>query len=193
MSPGLGALCGCKHVKVLQRHLRQLHRAYGHGNRKLFYDELLSAYLLAFFNPTLRSLRAIEDFSSDEARHPRRLCRSTLSDANALMDARLLEPIIRSLKARVPELRRTDGQLARLLGQVQLVDGSFFASAASVAWALRDRKPGGKDGGPAHCKVRLDLRLDGTTLLPSGAQVNGKGHSEAAAASQAIEPGVIYI
>jgi Transposase DDE domain len=193
MSGPLAALCGQKHVKLLHKHLRRLRQAYGHGNRKLFYDELVTAYLLAFFNPTLRSLRAIEDFSSDEQRHPRRLCRSTMSDANALMDARLLEPIIRRLQAHLPQLRRTDGQLARLLEQVQLVDGSFFASAATVLWALRDRKPEGKDGGCVKSKVRLDLRLSGATLLPTHAQVNGKGHSEAAAACSAIEAGVIYI
>lgn len=190
----LATLAGAKHAAVLQKHLRHLRKAYHHGNRRLFYDEVVTSYLLAFFNPTLRSLRAIDDFSSDAHRHPRRLCRSTMSDANALMDARLLEPIIRQLQARLPQLRRTDGQLARLLEQVQLVDGSFFDSAATVVWALRDRKRTPRDGASVtHSHVRLDLRINGATLLPTHAQVNGKGHSEAAAACAAIEPGVIYI
>ena len=191
----LATLAGAKQVALLQRHLRQLRKAYGHGNRKLFFDELVTAYLLAFFNPTLRSLRAIDDFSSVEHRHPRRLCRSTLSDANALMDARLLEPLIAQLRSRLgPDLRQRDGQLARLVDQVQLVDGSFFASAATVTWALRDRKRTVRDGVMAeHSHVRLDLRLCGATLAPIHAQVNGKGHSEPAAASRAIEPGVIYV
>ena len=115
------------------------------------------------------------------------------------MDARLLEPIIRQLQARLPQLRRTDGQLARLLEQVQVVDGSFFDSAATVVWALRDRKRT-RDGdgvgvgvGVTHSHVRLDLRINGSTLLPTHARVNGRGHSEAAAACADIEPGVIYI
>ena len=87
-------LAGQKYAALLQKHLGQLRKVYSHGNRTLFYDELVGAYLLAFFNPTLRSLRTIDDFTVDPSRHPRRLCRSTLSDANALMDARLLEPII---------------------------------------------------------------------------------------------------
>jgi Transposase DDE domain len=189
----LATLAGQKHVAVLEKHLRHLRKAYRHGNRTLFYDELVSAYLLAFFNPTLRSLRAIEDFSSDPHRHPRRLCRSTMSDANALMDARLLEPLIRQLQARLPQLRRQDGQLARLLEQVELVDGSFFASAATVVWALRDRKRTRDGASVAHSHVRLDLRINGATLLPTHAQVSGKGHSEATAACAAIERGVIYI
>jgi hypothetical protein len=76
-------LAGATHAKALQKHLRHLRDAYDHGNRRLFYDELVATYLLAFFDPTLRSLRAIQDFTSDEALHPRKLCRSTLSDANA--------------------------------------------------------------------------------------------------------------
>ena len=77
----LATLAGAKHVAVLHKHLRHLRKAYHHGNRRLFYNEVVTAYLLAFFNPTLRSLRAIDDFSSDAHRHPRRLCRSTMSDA----------------------------------------------------------------------------------------------------------------
>ena len=183
LSPAVAALAGTKHVATLQKHLAQLRGAYDHGNRKLFYDELATAYLLAFSNPTLRSLRAIEDAGRLDAapldaaghpRHLRKLCRSTMSDAAALFDARLLVPLVRRLRAAVPDLRRRDGQLAKLLEHVQLVDGSLFASAADVAWALRDR---------AGCsKARLHLRLDGATLLPVRLSVGGKGQSEASVA-----------
>lgn len=108
-----------------------------------------------------------------------------MSDAAALFDARLLVPLARQLRAKVPELKRRDGQLAQLLDHVQLVDGSLFASAADVAWALRDR---------AGCsKARLDLRLDGSTLLPVRLSVGGKGQSEGSVAREAIEPETIYV
>jgi len=166
LSPAVAALAGTKHVATLQKHLAQLRGAYDHGNRKLFYDELATAYLLAFSNPTLRSLRAIEDAGRLDAapldaapldaapldaapldaaghpRHLRKLCRSTMSDAAALFDARLLVPLVRRLRAAVPDLRRRDGQLAKLLEHVQLVDGSLFASAADVAWARCATAPG---------------------------------------------------
>jgi hypothetical protein len=191
-------------VQLLQRHLRHLRDAYGHGNRKLFYDDLVSAYLLAFFNPTARSLRAIEDLSQawaprlgvDGQLKLRKLCRSTMSDANALMDARLLGPLIARLKSRVRELKRQDGRLSRLLEQVQVIDGSFFASAARVTWALKKRNGSGQRRAetPWRFKVRLDLRLCGVAGLPEGVSVNGKGTSEAASACDAgIEPGVIYV
>ena len=197
----LAELAGDKHVGVLQRHLRHLRDAYAHGNRKLFYDELVTAYLLAFFNPSARSLRTIEDLSgapprvgADGQLKTRRLCRSTMSDANALMDARLLEPLIRRLKGRVCDLKRRDGQLARLLEQVRIVDGSFFASAANVAWALKSRNgPATQRGGSFRFKVRLDLHLDGATLAPSRLSVNGRGTSEPASAARQVEPYTIHV
>jgi hypothetical protein len=197
-------LAGAKHAEFLQRHLRHLREAYGHGNRKLFYDELVTAYLLAFFHPTARSLRAIEDLSqtwtprsgADGQLKLRKLCRSTMSDANALMDARLLQPLIARLGSKVRQLKRQDGKLARLLEQVRVIDGSFFASAATVSWALKRRSGAGKRRAetPWHFKVRLDLHLCGPVGLPQGVSVNGKGSGEADSACQAgIEPGVIYI
>src|SRR5882672_2870588 len=104
------------------------------------------------------------------------------------MDARLLEPIIERLRREAPDLRQRDGQLARLLEQVQVVDGSFFAAAATVTWALR-----GRSGSRESSAVRLDLRLCGSTLLPARLWVSGSGESEPQQARQAIEPGVIYV
>jgi hypothetical protein len=72
---------------------------------------------------------------------------------------------------------------------VQLIDGSFFASAATVAWALRHRK---RDDS-RHSHARLDLRLEGSTLLPARVVVSGQGQGEAARACEAIEPGAIYV
>ena len=217
---GVGELAGGAHLALLQKHLLHLRRAYDHGNRKLFYDELVTAYLLAFFNPTLRSLRAIEDMSqSPQGRthlRLRKLCRSTMSDANALMDAKLLEPLVRRLKGRVRDLKKRDGQLARLLEQVQVIDGSFFACAANVVWALHQRREGirskrdeadkdaskedaskteGSQREATHfSKFRLDLRLEGSSRLPVlPLQVSGRGQSEPQRACEGIEPQVIYV
>ena len=208
-SPIVQELVGGHYVAMLQQHLLHLRDAYDHGNRKLFYDELVTAYLLLFFNPAGRSLRAIEDLSQTTwaaaaaLGKTRKLCRSTMSDANALMDAKLLEPIIRRLKSRVRDLKKQDGLLARLLEQVRIIDGSFFASAANVAWALKSRRrsknqnkkneSGKKREATFRFKVRLDLHLDGATRVPTRASVHGKGTSESASASQQIEPFTIHV
>ena len=139
------ALIGSDYLALLDKHLRKLRKAYAHPNRRLHYDDLLTAYLLAFFNPTARSLRGIEDLSrlpgAQEHLSVQKVCRSTLSDANRLMDATLLEPLIEQLRARVPDLGKQDAKLGALLKQVIALDGSFFNVAADVTWALarRDR------------------------------------------------------
>lgn len=48
-----------KYIRMLARHLYTLRVAEAHGNRQLLYEEVLIAHLLAFFNPTLRSLRTL--------------------------------------------------------------------------------------------------------------------------------------
>lgn len=186
-------LLGGKYVSFLQGHLDQLRRAYTHPNRVVFYDELVIAYLMAFFHPTVRSLRTLDDLSQVPAmkRHlsTGRLCRSTLSDANALFDAQLLEPIIEHLRGRVPQLPQRDPQLAALLKQIVIVDGSLFTVASDVVWALRQRRPNGQ----GRATVRLNLKLDCASGLPEGVIISGAGASESDAAMKMIEPGCIYV
>jgi hypothetical protein len=185
---------GGKYVRMLQDHVRGLRAQDAHGNRRLFLDDVVIAYLLAFFNPTLRSLRTIEDFSQTRQaqRHLslRRLAKSTLSDFNRIADPHLLQPLIQRLAA----LTGTRG-LARQMGlpetlrQVLAVDGSFFAVAADVAWAVRHRN----NNGVTRASVRCDLHLDVATWLPEVLDVSGGGISEAAHAAQHVKAGAIHI
>jgi hypothetical protein len=191
-------LLGGKYVRFLDQHLHRLRKTYAHGNRTLFYDQLASTYLLAFFNPSLRSLRTIEDISATpeftQWVNRGRVPRSTMSDANALMDPRLLEPIIAQLRQQIPALSKQDRPLWRLLQDVVLVDGSFFAAAADVAYALGQRARKSDPRGERRCfKMRLDMQLDAGSLLPRHLAVHGKGTSQAAAARKHIEPGCIYV
>ncbi len=138
-------LFGGKYVPILQDHLTRLRATHPHPNRTLFYDDVAIAYLLAFFTPAIRSLRTMEDFSQTEQMQEQlsvdRLPRSTLSDANALFDPTLLEPIIEDLRARLPHLRHADPKLAELTERVRVVDGSLFTVAADVAWACIKADP----------------------------------------------------
>jgi hypothetical protein len=202
---------GGKYVTFLQDHLARLRKKYDHGNRVLFYDHVVTAYLTMFFNPMLKSLRAFCDWSESpqgtEFLGSTRFCRSTFSDANALMDATLLEPLIEHLRRKIPDLQTRDGQLGRLLDQVRVVDGSFFAAAADVAWAIhkrsskkstaKKRKRAGKPEKFTHGdkfihKVRLDLHMDGN-CLPVHLVICGKGCSESQSAAKKIDPHAIYI
>jgi hypothetical protein len=186
-------LLGGKYVPILQDHLARLRAAHPHPNRTLFYDDVAIAYLLAFFTPAIRSLRTMEDFSQTEQMQEQlwvdRLPRSTLSDANAVFDPTLLEPIIEELRARLPHLRQTDPKLAELTERVRVVDGSLFTVAADVAWALHQSRANGKP----RDTIRLNLQWAAGVGVPEGVTITGKGCSEAQALLQALEPGLIYV
>ncbi len=188
-------ITGGKYIRMLDKYVQSLRDADAHGNRRLFLDNVVIAHLLAFFNPTLRSLRTIEDFSQTRQaqRHlsVRRLCKSTLSDFHRIADPTLLSPIIEHLKAVAASkgLRPTPAGLPETLGQVLAVDGSFFAVAADVAWAVAHRTNQGK----TRASVRLDMHLDVATWLPQVVGVSGSETSEAEHAARSITPGAIHV
>jgi hypothetical protein len=185
-------IIGGKYVRLLSKHLSAL-RTPGHGNSKLFLDDVVVAYLLAFFNPTLRSLRTLEDFSvtRQAQRHlsVRRFPRSTLSDFNRLADPTLLQPLIQQLLAQVPPLRGSEPPLPERLHHVLAVDGSFFTVAAEVAWAVQHRT----NSGQRRASVRLDMHLNVHQWLPEIIDVAGADISEAEQALAHVKPGAIYV
>ena len=193
--PALSAITGKKHLRSVLKLRKKLRKLHAHPNRILFYDDVLTALLLAFFNPVMRSLRMIEDFSNcplvQDELHVERICKSTLSDLQRVVDPSLLEPLIQSLQAQIPHLHKTDGPLGALLKKMRLVDGSFFKLAADVQWAFRKGKAWAEDHDDRF--ARLDLQLCALTGTPECLEINGKGTSEVAAARRHIEAGVLYV
>jgi len=186
-------LYGATHVRSLEKHLAVLRAAHAHPNRTLFYDDVVVAYLMSFFTPTVKSLRTIEDASQTPQMQAdikvKRICRSTLSDANKVFDPALLEPIIEDLRARLPDLGRQDSQLAALTRRILAVDASLFSVTADVAWALQRRSA----DGTRKVAVRLNLKWATETGAIECVSIGGAGESEAQAALQEIEPGCIYV
>jgi hypothetical protein len=188
-------LLGKQYLTVLRKHLKRLRKAGDHPNRVLHFSDLLTLQLLGFFNPTLRSLRTLEDASTQprfrQCMEVDRACRSTISDANACLDPALLLPLIQDLKAKVPNLPQADRQLQQLFHRAIAIDGSLFAVAGNVAWALRKRKAWSKDTDDRF--IRLDLQYCCAKGLMDGLEINGRGTSETTAARRHIEPGKLYI
>ena len=184
-------IVGAKHVHSLERLVDGLREQNPHGNRALFLDDVFVAYLLAFFNPALRTLRTIEDFSQTRQAQKHlsvpKLCKSTLSDFNKLADPARLQPILDHLRREV--LKPGPGQAAEPLRslhrQVLAVDGTFLNAAAAVVWAIR--RSGGKTG------ARLDFHLDVETWLPELLVIPGDGDGEAKTALGTITPGAIHV
>jgi hypothetical protein len=182
---------GAKHVRSLERLIEQLREEDPHGNRDLFLDDVFVAYLLAFFNPALRTLRTIEDFSQTRQAQNhltiRKLCKSTLSDFNKLADPTRLQPILDQLRRDVlkPGQAKAAEPLSALHRQILAVDGTFLKAAAAVTWAIRRR--GSKTG------ARLDFHVDVETWLPELIVIPEAGESEAKTALNTITPAAIHI
>lgn len=188
------ALVGERWAPLLQGHLKRLRAAYDHPNRRLHFDTLLTALLLAFYDPAARSLRIIEDASTGE--HWRKLlpvekvCRSTLADALGKLSPHHLLPLIKELQRQLPGLDRQDQDLAGLLRRIIAADGSIFTVPADVAWALSLTRSNGKPGK----QVRLNLQLDVLRFVPEALSVSGQEEGlESAAFADELVPEVIYL
>jgi len=131
-------VAGRRYVRLLEDHLAHLHQHRAYGNRKLFYDHVVVADMLALFNPGLSGLRGIEDiFDAPGVRKHfsvPRIPRSTLADAQQVFHPQLLLPLMASLRERA-QLQPHDPQLDVITRQLLAVDGSFFTVAPRIAWA----------------------------------------------------------
>jgi hypothetical protein len=188
---------GGKYVRSLETLLRALRPEDAHGNRILHLDDVLVGYLLAFFNPSIRSLRTVEDFSETQQAQRflavDRIPKSTLSDFQRIADPTLLDPIVAMLRDRAGRERaKPHSGLPEVLGQVLAVDGSFFAVAADVAWAFKRRGGNSPRGGRPRKATRLDVHLDVASWLPEVISI-ADGESEAAHARAAIVPGAVHV
>jgi hypothetical protein len=187
---------GGKFVRLLAKQLEALRGESAHGNRELFLDDVFVSYLLAFFNPTIRSLRTLEDFSQTRQVQKHlsiaRLCRSTLSDFNRLADPSRLQPILQALREQLgrktPHVGQRD-QLSRLLHRTIAVDGTFLSAVADVAWAVRCRN----QGRGHNWRARVDMHVAVETWLPELIVVPDPGQSESASAAANVQDGRLYL
>jgi hypothetical protein len=155
---------------------------------------MVGVLLAAAFEPTVRSLRTIDDLSL----HSRvqafsgldRVARSTLSDAMAKFDPLTLRPLVRAIQQQLPTLDRIDAHTADLTRKIIAADGSWFNLAGQVTHALQCSR--GRTG--KQCRVRINLQLDIDAFYPTDFDVSGKGDgSEADAFIRLIQPDCIYL
>lgn len=188
---------GGKYVRLLERYVRELRDDGEHGNRRLFLDDVFIVYLLAFFNPLVRSLRTIEDFSQTKTVQQklsiRRICKSTLADFQATVDPERLQPILlelrRQLSRKAAGDRTNDRGLNELLKQTIAVDGTYLPALADVLWAVCNTNA---HGARKH-RARVDCHLDVTTWIPDVLNVPEPGESEVDAARTKLQDGKIYL
>jgi hypothetical protein len=188
---------GGKYVRLLSKHLDQLRKQSEHGNRQLFLDDVFVVHLLAYFNPTVRSLRTIEDFSQtvQVQKHLSvgAICKSTLSDFNKLVDPERLKPILETLRAQCDRkalnLPSTEERLTELLKQTVAVDGTFLPAMADVAWAICNKN---NHDAQKH-RARIDVHLNVSTWIPEAIVIPDAGQSESESAMANVQPNRLSI
>jgi hypothetical protein len=190
-------IAGLRYARLLEDQWRILRREKPHANRSLFYDHVVIAHLLAFFNPAVVSLRKIEDaFENRSVRKhfgTPRVPKSTLADAQRMFDPAVLLPLIESLKARVgatPHDPRLDDLTRKLLA----VDGSFFAVAPRILWALFNQTTHAHTDRPIRKgQVRGHFHFDILRGIPDHVTLTDGRAGEAEQLRIALQPGCLYL
>ena len=184
--PGIGkrvrGLMYFKQLKPLFARLRRIgterDRA---GNRELFYDQYVGLILLFFFNPTFRSLRALQRASCMAKVRKKLKCSRTslgsLSEAARVFDANALQAIVGELAQQALPLHK--GKDADILRGLTAVDGTLLPALPKMAWALWIDEE--------HRAAKLHLHFDVFKGVPCHASItdgNGNERTELRAALQ---------
>jgi hypothetical protein len=108
------------------------------GNRQLFYDQYATLLLLYFFNPTVTSLRGLQQTTTltqvQTQLGIRRTSLGALSEAASVFDAALLHQVLITLSTQLrPHLA---GAEQAALAALTAVDGSLLPALPRMLWAV---------------------------------------------------------
>lgn len=164
------ALQGLKYFRVLRPLLESLHdagTARDHaGNRTLHFDQYCALVLLMLFNPTIRSLRSIQQASLlekvQETLGVSRTSLGSLSESSHVFDPDLMLPIMGKLAQKLRPAGH-DPRLKDLHYMVTAVDGTITKALPRLAEAMWLRT---KDGKPQHA-WRLHTHFDVERFVPT--------------------------
>lgn len=178
-------------IGPLGRLLRQIHlggterdRA---GNRRFFYDHYLTLLLLYFVNPSLHSLRSLQNASNWEQVRKRlgipRVSLGSLSESVKVFDPALVRPILKELAAQARPLFK--GREAEALANLTAVDGSVFAALPRMTWALWQDS--------THRGIKLHLHFHACTGVPGDVAISPAACSEPAVLTEMLQPSRLYV
>lgn len=182
---------GLYYFKQLKPLLARLHRlgtkSDRAGNRKLFYDQYVGLILLFFFNPTFRSLRALQRASCMGKVRKKLKCSRTslgsLSEAARVFDAEALQSIIGELAQQALPLHK--GKDADILRGLTAVDGSLLPALPKMAWALWVDE--------THRAAKLHLHFDVFKGVPCHATITDGNGNERHELRDALQSKRLYV
>jgi hypothetical protein len=159
------------------------------GNRRLFYDQYAQLLLLYFFNPTVTSLRGLQQFTTlDKVQRltgVRPTALGTLSAAARAFDPTLLEPIIAELATRARARPRPAATEAHPLAELIAVDGTLLPALPRMAWALWQN--------PTHRAAKAHVAFAVFSAVPVRATVTDGNGSEREQLRALARPGEFYV
>jgi hypothetical protein len=185
------AVQGFKYARLLGTLLQQLHWAGTErdraGNRQLFYDQYATLLLLYFFNPTVTSLRGLQQMTTlakvQQRWGVRRTALGSLSEAAQVFDAALLQAVMTELAVRVPP-PQARGEAA-VLSELTAIDGSLLPALPRMVWAVWQDEH--------HRAAKLHLAFSVLRQVPVGATLTAGSGSERAELRRLVQPGGFYV
>jgi len=188
--PAAADLQGFKYFAMITPLLARLHDAGTAGdkagNRRLFFDQYAALLLLYFFNPILTSLNGLQQASGlakvQKVTGGPRVTKGSLSEAQGVFEAALLEGIITELAERAAPVAPPQ-EWAALRGLVA-VDGSLLPACSRLVWALwlDDR----------HRAAKMHVHFEVLRAIPVKVTVTAGTGSEAEQLRRALGPGRLY-
>lgn len=183
-------LQGFKYLQLLGSLLTDLHEAGTQRdqarNRELFYDQYALLFLLYYYNATIISLRGLQRITDlHKVRHLGiyRTSLGSLSEAQQVFDAALLEKVIAELAGRLPTRMAKSGQVALL--PLVAVDDSLLPALPRMAWALWQDE--------THRAAKLHVAFSVFKSNPIAASVTAGTGSERVELRRFIQPGGFYV
>jgi hypothetical protein len=182
---------GLKYFQQLKPLLARLHDSGTQrdrsGNRRLFFDDYAALILLSFFDPSLTSLRALQQASclqqvQDKLGTPR-ISLGALSAAARDFDADALQAIVGELADQALPLQT--GKDAEVLRGLTAVDGSLLPALPKMAWALWIDEE--------HRAAKLHLHFDVFRGVPCYATVTDGNGNEKKELRAALQAGRLYV
>jgi hypothetical protein len=130
------------------------------GNRRLCFNEYCSWILFYAVTPLIASMRALQEASTlenlQQALGLRRFSLGSFSEAPAVFDADLLEPIAANLALQL-QVKAVDPRLKELWFSIHLVDSTLLRTLPKLLKTFYHQR---KDGGELHAwRVHMDLQL----------------------------------
>src|SRR6266481_2349374 len=157
------------------------------GNRQLFYDQYATVLLLYFFNPTVTSLRGLQQTTTLAQVHTqfgiRRTSLGALSEAASVFDAALLHQVLTALS---PQLRpHVTGAEQAALAALTAVDGSLLPALPRMLWAVWQDDQ--------HRAAKMHVAFAVFRHGPVGVTVTAGNASERAELRRLVHPGGFYV